>query len=318
MTNIHQHYTFIKILTGSDLSKRRMPAMTLESDKKGPVVWLTGCMHGDEIGGTVIIHEVFKRLKKSLLKGKVHAFPLMNPFGFEAISRNIVLSKEDLNRSFPGNENGTLAERIASKILSLILQTKPDLVIDLHNDWNKSIPYAVLDRSDNERVDQKILEIAGASGMIQIEETDRIHSTLTYNLIRNNVPAFVLELGESFIINEKNIEIGIRSIWNILEHLKMVENTEAPYRYPSLEHLPDHPLQYSALPLSSSSGIVRFLKKPGDLVSKGAKLAKVCNAFGKQVELITALSDGIVLGHTDNALAYPGSPVMAFGLTSKK
>ncbi len=292
--------------------------MTLSSSKKGPVIWLTACMHGDEIGGTVIIHELFKRLKKKLLKGTVHAFPLMNPFGFEAISRNIVLSKEDLNRSFPGNENGTLAERIASKILNLILDTGPDLVIDLHNDWNKSIPYAVLDRTNDNTIDQSILETARVTGLIQIEETDRIPSTLTYNLISNKVPAFVLELGESFIINEKNIEIGIKSIWNIFQHLKMVDEQEEPFRYPALDLLPDHPLRYSALPLSSSSGIVRFLKKPGDIVNENARLARVCNAFGKQVELITALSDGIVLGHTDNALAYPGSPVMAFGLTSKK
>ena len=54
-------YSFIKIMTGSDLSRRRLPFMSAESSKSGPVVWLTGCGHGDEVGGTVVIQEIFKR-----------------------------------------------------------------------------------------------------------------------------------------------------------------------------------------------------------------------------------------------------------------
>ena len=108
-------YSFIKILTGSDLSRRRLPFMSIESRNTGPSVWLTACGHGDEVGGMVVIQEIFKILrKKPLLKGSVYAFPLMNPIGFETASRNITLSKEDLNRSFPGNINGSLAERIAN------------------------------------------------------------------------------------------------------------------------------------------------------------------------------------------------------------
>ncbi len=60
MTKTSQHFSFIKILTGSDLSKRRIPLMEIYSAQDGPTVWLTGCMHGDEIGGTVVIHEIFK------------------------------------------------------------------------------------------------------------------------------------------------------------------------------------------------------------------------------------------------------------------
>ena len=118
--------------------------MDLNSEIEGPVIWFTGCMHGDEIGGTVIIHELFKKLQKRLLRGRVLAFPLMNPFGFETSTRTII-SEEDLNRSFPGDEKGTLAQRIAAKIFNQIMVSRPSYVIDLHNDWNKSIPYALLD-----------------------------------------------------------------------------------------------------------------------------------------------------------------------------
>ncbi len=39
-------YSFLKILTGSDLSRRRLPLMIVVSPKPGPVLWLTACVHG--------------------------------------------------------------------------------------------------------------------------------------------------------------------------------------------------------------------------------------------------------------------------------
>jgi predicted deacylase len=306
-------YSFLKVLTGSDLSKRRVPIMAIRSGIEGPVVWFTGCMHGDEIGGTVIIHELFKKLRGSLIKGSVLAFPLVNPFGFEAVSRNIAITKEDLNRSFPGNEKGTLGERIASKIYAYIIHSNPSLVVDLHNDWNKSIPYVLTDPGRDKEVDRKIVEYSKITGLIQIEDTEEIHSSLTYNLRGQNIPSLVLELGESFIINEKNIEIGFRAIWNILMSLGMVPGDEEIFRYPIPTEIGDRILKYSCTPLSSTSGIVRFMKRPGEIVRKGQKIAKIYNAFGKQIETLTALADGIIIGHADSSLAYPGSPIMAFG-----
>ncbi|MFH1173361.1 MAG: succinylglutamate desuccinylase/aspartoacylase family protein, partial [bacterium] len=145
-TNLSIKNSFIKVLTGSDLSSRRLAYMELKSKNPGPVVWLTAGVHGDEVGGIVIVQEVFKQLQRGgLLKGSVYAFPLMNPIGFEAAARSTVLSGEDLNRAFPGNKQGSFAERIADTIFQQIIKTKPTLVLDLHNDWSNSIPYTLID-----------------------------------------------------------------------------------------------------------------------------------------------------------------------------
>jgi predicted deacylase len=56
------------------------------------------------------------------------------------------------------------------------------------------------------------------------------------------------------------------------------------------------------------------MAKPGDVVKAGQRLAKNVNAFGKHQETITAIEDAIVLGHTDSSAAFPGMPVMAFGV----
>jgi predicted deacylase len=313
-------YSFLRILTGSDLSRRRLPLMAVESPRPGPVLWLTACVHGDEVGGIVIIHELFKRVRKQLVRGALCAFPLMNPLGFETASRDIILSKEDLNRSFPGNAEGSIAERIADTTFTTICRTTPTLVLDLHNDWRKSIPYTLIDPRPgqvDETVYRRAEEFGTHTGLLPILDTDILKKSLTYSLLQHNIPALTLELGEPYVVNEKNIEYGVSAIWNILMHLEMVKQVNEPFRFPVPESYRGKILTYSQDPLSSTSGIIRFLAKPGDLVHQGQPVAKIYNTFGKLLETVRALHEGIVLGHSDFSVAFPGVPVMAFGIIDR-
>ena len=316
-------YSFVKILTGSDLYRRSLALMEATSTKPGPVVWLTGCIHGDEVGGIVIVQEIFRRLKKNPLKrGSLRAFPLMNPIGFETASRHIGLSHEDLNRSFPGNSSGSLAERIANQIFSTIVQTRPSLVLDLHNDWIKSIPYVFVDPcSDhiNTNTCKKSIEYANLTGFIVVEEQTGLngqnHSkTLTGSLISQGIPAITLELGESHVVNEINVEHGVGAIWNVISSLEMVDSLDTTLQSHLPEEFKGKLFRYSDRPVASSSGIIRFIAKPGQLVRRGDKLAKIYNVFGKLQQTILAEDDGLVLGHSDTSVAHPGSPVAAFAL----
>ncbi len=292
--------------------------MAAHSPEQGPVVWLTACGHGDEVGGIVIIQDIFKRIRRTgLLRGSIYAFPLMNPIGFESISRHITLSKEDLNRSFPGNKNGTFGERIADQIFTKITETQPTLVLDLHNDWIQSIPYTLIDKDSSsypEEMGQEIRFFAVETGFLVIQDTEELSKTLSHNLIVQGIPALTLELGESYVVNEANIDFGVKSIWNILSSLEMVEAAEQDFRFPFPEHYRGQVLRYSDRPLSSTSGIIRYLAKPGDFVVHGQPIAKTYNAFGKRQEILYALDNGIVLGHADSSMVFPGMRVMAFGL----
>lgn len=312
------HYSFKNILTGSDLSRRRLPLMSAVSDKPGPLVWLTACGHGDEVGGIVVIQEVFKRLRRRLLCGTVQAFPLMNPLGFETRSRHITMSREDLNRSFPGNPQGSLGERIAHRIFSTITAVTPSLVLDLHNDWIESIPYVLVDGdpgSAHKGVYKQSKRIAGKTGLFLIIDAEDLKKSLSYNLLMCDVPALTLELGKSQVVSEANVACGLEAIWNVLAHLGMVAAQQEQFQYP----LPPgygrgQLLRYSDKPYSSKTGIIRFLAKPGDVVQTDQPLAKIVNAFGRHQETITAIHDAFVLGHSDSSAAFPGMPIMAFGV----
>jgi predicted deacylase len=291
--------------------------MKIQSVNPGPVVWLTGCVHGDEVSGMVIIQEVFRTIcKQPLLKGALYAFPLMNPIGFETGSRTITLTKEDLNRSFPGSKNGSLAQRMADIIFTTIEKTNPSLVVDIHNDWQQSIPYIAIDpipSGEHSAVYDRTACFSQKTGFLVVRDIEPMPSTLSLSLVQRGIPAMTIELGESYIVNEVNVNYGVQSIMNLLADLEMIMPLEKPFFHPLTAAFNGKLLNYSDKPVSSTSGIIRFTAKPGDLIKKGQPFAKIFNPFGKLQETLLSQGDGIVLGCSDSSVAFPGISVMAFG-----
>jgi predicted deacylase len=279
---------------------------------------LTACSHGDEVSGIVVIQEIFKSIRNRLNCGSVQAFPLMNPLGFESGLRHITMSGEDLNRSFPGNPNGSLGERIAHTIFETITETKPTLVIDFHNDWIESIPYVLLDHDPgkpHKGTYRKAIQAGKHAGLCLIVDDEEMNSSLSFNLLQCDIPALTFELGKPNIVSELNVTYGVEAIWNILAHLGMIDLRDDSYRYPlPSRYGQGNLLKYLDKPYGSRSGIIRFLAKPGNVVKAGQPLAKIINAFGRPQETMTAIKDGIVLGHSDSSVAFPGVPIMAFGI----
>jgi predicted deacylase len=207
---------------------------------------------------------------------------------------------------------------MADRILKTIVESKPDLVLDLHNDWIKSIPYVLVDKcpaNSHREAYARAKSMAVMTGFVMVTDSEELKGALSYNLLLRDIPALTLELGEPRIINEKNVEYGVNAIWNILERMEMIAPLETRYVHPSQPATgAERFLTYSDRPFSSTSGIVRFNVKPGDEVGKGKAFAKIVNAFGKHQETLRAVDCGIVLGHSDSAAVFPGMPVMAFGV----
>jgi predicted deacylase len=302
-------------ITGmSDIIQRRIPVLTLDSKIPGPIVWLTACIHGDEVGGTVIVHEVFATLRKSGLKcGAVHALPLINSMGFENISRYINTDREDLNRCFPGNMHGTMGEQIARRLFDTILKSQPDLVIDLHNDWIHSVPYILIEPSAHyasRELENRTLEIARTTRLVLVEDSDvyqPLHNTLTGAAVETGIAAFTIEAGGAYGIIEESVNAGRNAILSTLHHLGMTDAPELPAEVTHGKDL----LTYTNRPLCTSSGLVRFTVAPGDTVRTDQILARVYSAFGSREETLRATGPGYVLGLKDHARVLPGAEVIA-------
>ena len=262
-----------------------------------------------------------KAFARRLTCGSVNAFPLMNPLGFESGLRHITMSGEDLNRSFPGSPNGSLGERIANTIFETIVETQSTLVVDFHSDWIESLPYALVDHDPgkpHKNDYQQAIQTSKQTSLCLIVDDEELHASLSFNLLLRDIPALTFELGKPNIVSEWNVTYGVEAIGNIFAHLGMIADRDHPFRYPLPSHFSDNNLlHYFDKPHGSKTGIIRFLAKPGDVVKTGQPLAKIANAFGRRQETMTAIEDGIVLGHSDSSVAFPVAPVMAFGIAGK-
>jgi predicted deacylase len=100
----------------------------------------------------------------------------------------------------------------------------------------------------------------------------------------------------------------------ILAYLKMIEKPAEDFAYQAPREAKGKTLKFSSLPASSACGIIRFLTRPGEFVKKDRAVAKIYNAFGKLQDTLLCKQDGVMLGHSDFSVAFPGAPVMAFGV----
>ena len=298
-----------------DIVQRRIPLLTLDSKKPGPTVWLAGCIHGDEPGGAVIIHEVFKAVRESgMAGGVIHALPLINVMGFENVSRFINSDREDLNRCFPGDPKGTMGQRFAHRLFELVAESEPDLVIDLHNDWIQSVPYVLIDSPNHfasHRLYERTVHAAAATGLVLVEDpdpTDEMLRSLTGACVAAGISAFTLEAGGACGIVEAAIDAGKAAVFGALADLGVTKANES--QQTSVATRPCV-LSYTSHPRSTSSGIVRYLVTPGDQIESSQKVAEVYSAFGSAEETLHASHAGYVLGVADHARAMPGSEIIA-------
>jgi predicted deacylase len=160
--------------------------------------------------------------------------------------------------------------------------------------------------------------VAKETGLLMIEEPEALTGSISYSLLEHDVPALTLELGESYVVNEQDVDCGVKAVVNILAWLGMLDNPDGPSAFDVPDSLRGKILRLSSEPVSPTSGITRFMANPHDMVKKGQVVAEIYNAFGKLQDTIVALDDGIVLGHSDSSVAFPGAPIMAFGTSSGK
>ncbi|MEZ4907305.1 MAG: succinylglutamate desuccinylase/aspartoacylase family protein [Saprospiraceae bacterium] len=117
-----------KLPSGTSIS---IVSHVFRSINPGKTILLLGGVHGDEINGIEILRSAIeKKYFDDLKSGTVIVVPVLNIFGFINYNRDVNNGK-DLNRSFPGSENGSLAARVAKKFTNFFL-LHADIVIDFH------------------------------------------------------------------------------------------------------------------------------------------------------------------------------------------
>ena len=108
------------------------------SNVDGPTVFITGGTHGDELAGW---NTALKLLERDDYRGTVIIIPRLDKMGclleqrYPGINNKGVyngIQYSNLNRVFPGDENGNVTEQLAYAIVQELQKYKPDYVVDLH------------------------------------------------------------------------------------------------------------------------------------------------------------------------------------------
>ena len=135
--NVVTHDTY-KIMEGTTLETE---VHVFNSSIEGPTIFITGGTHGDEVAGWKAAEKLITEEYYKNYIGTVVVIPYLNKLGCEleqrypGVSNKGVYNGEtysDLNRAFPGKEDGTLTEKLAYTICEEVKKYNPKYVVDLH------------------------------------------------------------------------------------------------------------------------------------------------------------------------------------------
>ena len=152
--------------------------------------------HGDELEGQYVAWRLNRLLMQNpdFLHGTVDIYPAMNPLGISTMTRGIPLCDLDMNRTFPGSENGSMSEYIAARLIQDLQGA--DACVDIHasNIYLQEIPQVRV----NVNTAQRLVPMAKLLNMDFIwvhAAATVLESTLAHSLNALDTPTLVVEMG---------------------------------------------------------------------------------------------------------------------------
>ncbi len=265
-----------------------LPVHVIHGRQDGPVMFVSAAIHGDEVLGVEIIRRVKRTLLADCLAGTLMLIPVVNAYGLISHTRYLP-DRRDLNRFFPGNQDGSLASRLAHVFMTEVV-LRSDLGIDLHTGalHRSNLPQI---RTDVRKA--RYLELAQAFNPPVILHSDLRDGSLRSAAKACDVPVLLYEAGEALRFDEFSIRAGVRGVLSVMQHLDMVEIAEAS--------------EARAAPILSRSsrwirapegGIFRAAKTIGDSIALGETIGAIADPFGEEEIELTTRYVGIIIGRT--------------------
>jgi len=282
-----------------------LPIHVIRARKPGPKIFVTAAVHGDELNGMGVIHELMFNEPLDLIRGTLVLIPAVNIFGLETNDRYMP-DRRDLNRFFPGSENGSLTSRFAHTLFYEVL-LRCDYGIDLHTAASYRTNYPNV-RGDMR--DANVRRVARAFGCELIINSKGPDGSLRREVTKAGCPTILLEAGEPLKIEPGILQIGIRGVQNVLKSLDMLSGVMGR---PVYQTRIDRAIWVRA----ESGGILRFHVSPGDMVRAGQAIATNINVFGHEQHVLLSPVDGIVLGMTTLPTVKPGEPVCHIAIPNR-
>lgn len=288
---------FLKLPISNDESAwgAVMIPVTVVANGEGPTALITGGNHGDEYEGITALLKLSCSLKAEDIHGRVIIVPMMNTPAVQVGRRTSPMDGGNLNRSFPGDPDGTVTERIAD-YFTRELVPMVDVVLDLHSGGRTLdiIPFGAshaLDNAEQQRASLEGAKAFGAPYAMMMFELDA--AALFDTAVERQGKIFVAtELGGGGTSTPESLAITQRGINNFLIHFGLKDGTiEMPSEQIYLD-MPDA----SCYVQSEHSGLLELTLALGDEVRRGDVIARVYDITRSGAEPIEyhAQRDGIL------------------------
>ena len=281
-----------------DFTELALPVEVMRGKESGPVMFVTGAIHGDELIGTAIIQQLLQDKRLRQLKGTLIAIPIVNVFGFNLQSRYLP-DRRDLNRCFPGNPNGSMAARIAHILMEEII-VKCDYGLDFHS--------GAIHRSNLPQIRVSFKEQALATAATKFGAPVILNSKMREGSLRMaaeeaGVKTLLFEGGEALRVDPRIVRRGVSGALRMMEHFEMLSEVPRKDSYQSAVALGSSWLR------ASQSGMLTLKKGLGQRVDKNATLATISDSFGRNTVKIQAPRDGIIIGMSHLPLVSRGDAI---------
>jgi len=284
-------------------TKIDIPLYVFRGLEDGPVVLLIGGLHGDELNGIEIIRRLIFNKHIKTIKGTIICIPILNMYGFLNLSRTTPDGK-DLNRSFPGSLNGSLASRVAYQVTKEILPVI-DFGIDFHTGGasRSNIPQIRCDFKF-----EKNLELAYLFEPKLLINSELVDKSLRKTAQKLGKPILVFEGGESLRFDDESIEAGILGTRKLLKSIGMIKDD---FAYSKQETTI---LNHSSWIRAKAAGLFRPVKKNGEKVKKGQVMGLITDPYGDFEVTQKAPHDCLIFGVNNMPVVHQGEAIFHIGV----
>ena len=292
-----EHHGFLRLPYSRDDSAwgSVMIPITVIKNGTGPTALLTGANHGDEYEGPVALMDLAVTLKAEDIEGRVIIVPAMNYPAFRAGTRTSPIDRGNMNRSFPGSPSGTVTEKIADYIQTVLLP-EASIVLDFHSGGKTLdfIPFAsahVLENKQQQAACVAAVDAFNAPYSMIMLEIDNVGMYDTS--VEDQGKTFVTtELGGGGTSTAYSNGIAKKGVRNVLKHAGIMKG-ELEVAPSLMLDMPDD----DCFVFCEDDGLFEAMKDLGDRVDEGEIVARVWPAdrTGRPAVAYRARRSGIMV-----------------------
>jgi uncharacterized protein len=277
----------------------------------GKCVALTAGVHGDEMNPIHCIQTVLDQLNPAEMSGTVLAVLDVSRAAVEGMARRWPNSGRgidliDMNREWPGNENGpNAASRHAWLVFNKLLKPNADYALDFHT------AATGMDATGFHLADMTNPEVKAMAELFPIDQIydDKAYPTLLANaLIAEGIPALTPEIGNPRIYDHEMIGAFVEGTMNVLRLHGLITSPMGRTGKDSNVFVGG----IMGASISTHGGFLELLVELKQEVQVGQKVAIQRNAFGEVVAEYTSPIAGRVGARRTDASVEPGTPFIFY------